>query len=114
MKVTNHKIGSSSHHVDTGGAAAKSGKAEGARGLDKDFGLGKLGGKDGVKNSANVEVSERAQMMQKAKDIARAGAGGVDEAKVARLQKLIDEGKYSVDAGAVADRLVDEHLNIPD
>jgi negative regulator of flagellin synthesis FlgM len=38
----------------------------------------------------------------------------VDEAKVSRLQKLIDEGKYHVDADAIADRLVDSHLEIPD
>lgn len=59
---------------------------------------------------AKVNVSDRAQAMQKAKDIASQDT--VDEAKVARLQKLIDEGKYKVDSKAVADRLVDEHLNM--
>ena len=34
----------------------------------------------------------------------------VDEAKIAKLQKLIDEGKYKVDAKAIADKMVDEHL----
>jgi flagellar biosynthesis anti-sigma factor FlgM len=52
-------------------------------------------------------------MMQKAKDIASQPMT-VDEAKVARLQKLIDEGKYKVDSQSIADRLVDEHLAIPD
>lgn len=73
---------------------------------------GGLKSKDVLKGSANVNVSERAQMMQKAKDIASADT--IDEAKVARLQKLIDDGKYKVDAGKIADRLVDEHLEIPD
>jgi len=30
---------------------------------------------------------------------------------VAELKKRIAEGKYKVDANAVADRMVDEHLN---
>ena len=59
-----------------------------------------------------MDLSERAQMMQKAK--AMASNNSVDEAKVARLQKLIDEGKYKVDANRVADRLVDEHMKMPD
>lgn len=59
-------------------------------------------------DTAKVNLSDRAQAMQKAKDIA--SKDSVDEAKVARLQKLIDEGKYKVDAEAVADRLVNEHL----
>ena len=59
-----------------------------------------------------MDVSERAQLMQKAKDIA--SKSSVDEAKVARLQKLIDEGKYKVDADAVADRLVNAHMDFPE
>lgn len=62
--------------------------------------------------SSKVNVSDRAQMMQKAKDIA--SDQSIDEAKVARLQKMIDAGEYKVDAKSVADRLVDEHLMIPE
>ncbi len=60
-------------------------------------------------DASKVAMSPQAQSMQKAKAIA--GKDTVDDAKVARLQKLIDEGKYKVDAKAVADRLVDEHLS---
>ncbi len=70
---------------------------------------------DGAKTSAadltsasSVKMSERAQMASKAKEIA--SQDSVDEAKVARLQKLIDAGNYRVDAEAIADRLVDETL----
>ncbi len=105
MKVTNSKIGPAAGNLDK----IKSSKSEGAQGLlnnDK-------AGEAKTKNKAeNVNVSERAQMMQKAKDIA--GSLSVDEAKVARLQKMIDEGKYKTDADAIADKLVDEHLMIPD
>jgi flagellar biosynthesis anti-sigma factor FlgM len=61
-----------------------------------------------IKDASKVDVSARAQMMSKAKQIASEET--VDEAKVARLQKMIDEGRYNVDASKIADRLVDEHL----
>ncbi len=62
--------------------------------------------------SSNVDLSARSQEIKKAKDLATP-SGSIDEAKVARLQKLIDEGKYKVDAEDIADRLVDEHLLTP-
>ena len=73
---------------------------------------GKASSTESPKGSARVDVSDRAQQMQKAKSIA--SDNGIDEAKVARLQKLIDEGKYKVDADAVADRMVDTALLFPD
>ena len=66
-----------------------------------------------IADSARVDVSERAQQAKKAKEIASAGAMSVNEEKVARLQKLIDEGKYKVAASDIADRLVDEQMNTP-
>lgn len=65
-------------------------------------------GVSGRAESARVQMSHDALSLQKAK--ALANPNGIDEAKVARLQRLIDEGKYKVDSSAVADRLVDEHL----
>ncbi|MCB0391433.1 MAG: flagellar biosynthesis anti-sigma factor FlgM [Bdellovibrionales bacterium] len=62
--------------------------------------------------SSKVNLSERAQLMQKARDIAT-NTEDVNEAKVARLQKLIDEGKYQVNAQAIADKMVDEHMLFP-
>lgn len=61
-----------------------------------------------LSESSKVQVSDRAQMMAKAKAIAKADSA--DEAKIARLQKMIDAGTYKVDSSAVADKLVDEHL----
>jgi negative regulator of flagellin synthesis FlgM len=60
-------------------------------------------------SAAKVDLSPRAQEMKKIKELAMA-APDVDVNKVAKFQKLIDEGKYKVDAKAVADRMVDEHL----
>ncbi len=65
-----------------------------------------------VSDSAKVDVSSRAQDMRKAKELATP-SDSVDEAKVARLQKMIDEGSYKVDAGAIADRMLDEHAKMP-
>jgi negative regulator of flagellin synthesis FlgM len=99
MKVNNNKVNSAQT------AAVRS------KDLGKDVkGTGKNGtsGAAGLFDSSQVKMSADAQAMQKAKAIA--GKDTVDEAKVARLQSLIDSGKYSVDAAAIADRMVDEHL----
>jgi len=105
MKVNNGQIKNGLSNVDS----AKLQKTD----LKKSTG-GAQGLKDltGNQDSAKINVSDRAQMMQRAKDIASKDT--VDDAKVARLQKLIDEGKYKVDADAIADKLVDEHLSMPE
>ncbi len=59
-------------------------------------------------SASKVNLSSRAQQMQKAKAIASEPSFDAD--KVARLQKMIDNGTYKVDSAAVADRLVDSHL----
>jgi len=106
MKITNDKAGTNLSRVDTTKSSSVNKRENTA---------GALGVRDNAATSgaAQVNVSERAQMMQKAKEIA-SRPDTIDEAKVARLQKLIDEGKYKVDAQAIADRLVDEHLATPD
>lgn len=65
-----------------------------------------------IKDSSDVKMSDKARSMQKAMELARPN-DGIDEAKVARLQKLIDEGKYKIDASAIAEKMVDEHLLMP-
>jgi len=62
-----------------------------------------------VASAAKVDFSQRAQDMKKIKEAAMA-APEVDTDRVAYFQKLIDEGKYKVDASAVADRMVDEQM----
>jgi flagellar biosynthesis anti-sigma factor FlgM len=107
MKVTNNKIGTPNKSDLSGKAdAVKSNRSEGGNALSS------LNNNKSAKESAAVSVSDRAQMMQKSKDIA--SGTSIDEAKVARLQKLIDEGKYKVDADKIADRLLDEHMSMPD
>lgn len=61
--------------------------------------------KDGA---ARVSVSQRALESAKAKELATPDMS-IDEAKVARLQSLIDSGNYKVDADALAERILSEH-----
>jgi negative regulator of flagellin synthesis FlgM len=56
------------------------------------------------------EISARAKEMARAKAVAD-GAPDTREAKIAELKKRIAEGSYKVDAKAVADRMVDDHLS---
>ncbi len=100
MKVTNNKISSTDLAATSGRGL---GETKRARAGDKSA----INAGD-IASSSKVSVSDRAHMMQKAKEAARTDT--VDEAKVARLQALIDAGKYQVDASKVADKLVDEHL----
>lgn len=65
-----------------------------------------------LQDASRVDLSSRAQDIRKAKELATPSES-VDEAKVARLQKLIDEGTYQVNADAIADRLLDEHMKMP-
>ncbi|MDX9732297.1 MAG: flagellar biosynthesis anti-sigma factor FlgM [Bdellovibrionales bacterium] len=64
-----------------------------------------------VGSSAKVDVSPRAQELKRVKEMSTP-TGDVDEAKVARLQALIDSGQYKVDAGAIAERLLGEQLKM--
>ena len=102
MKITHNKVGQNLNITD----AKKTDKTEKSSpaGRASIFDL-----KDSNAGASKVDVSSRAQDMKKIKDIANS-APDVDEAKVARLQKLIDDGKYNVDADSIADKMVDEHL----
>lgn len=61
--------------------------------------------------SAQVSLSDKAQQVKKATDIAKQDS--VDEKKIAMFQNLIDSGKYSVDSAKVADKLIDDHMKMP-
>lgn len=64
-----------------------------------------------VGSSTKVAVSDRAQEMARAKAMSTP-SNDIDEAKVARLQAMIDKGTYKVDADAIAERLVSEQLKM--
>lgn len=58
---------------------------------------------------ANIEISDKARLMQKANEIARNTPDSRAD-KVAALKKSISDGSYHINSAAIADRLVDEHL----
>jgi negative regulator of flagellin synthesis FlgM len=100
MKVTD-KAGAAVTSV-TGGQVKKSGE----KGTNKTSSpLADLG------SSAKLDLSARAQDLKKAKEVASVGVNDIDESKVAKFQKLIDNGQYKVNARAVAEKMVDEHLS---
>ena len=104
MKITHNKVGQNINLTDD----IRSSKSDPSKKsiLNNNNTLGSsTAGIDATK----VELSPRAQEAKRIKELAMA-APDVNMEKVERLRKLIDEGKYKVDAQAVADRMVDEHL----
>ncbi len=104
MKITHNKVGQNINLTDD----LRSSKSDAAKKSKVD---NNLGGSASVLDggATKVELSPRAQEAKRIKDLAMA-APDVNMEKVERLRKLIDEGKYQVDAQAVADKMVDEHL----
>ena len=105
MKINTNGVNSSLTGIEN----AKQKGMDGAKDKKESSSLGAVE----LKDSSSINLSERAQRMNKAKEIATK-ADDINHEKVAQLQKLIDEGNYKVDAEAVADRLVDQHLVYPD
>lgn len=102
MKITHNKVGQNLNLSDSARTErADKGKPKGEINKPEassiDFGATK------------VDLSPRAQELKKAKEIAQQ-TPDINEEKVARLQKLIDEGKYKVEAKDIADKMVDEQL----
>ncbi len=111
MKITHNKVGQNLNLRDSGKTEKSGGPGAAAALKDSTPGLEKA---DALKNlgsteASRVDISKRAQDIRKAKEIALA-TPDVDEAKVARLQKMIEEGKYKVDAAELADKMIDEQL----
>ena len=105
MKITHNKVGQNLNISDN----KKTEKTEGQPKDASDITSASLFTTPQAE-SAKVAVSPRAQEAKKIKDLALA-APDMDQAKVDKFRKLIEDGKYKVDAKAVADRMVDDELN---
>ena len=103
MKITHSKVGQNLNSVD--GAKTEASKKTGKQDSVSTFGAEAL---DNL-GASKVDLSPRAQEAKRIKEIAMS-TPDVDAEKVARFQKAIDDGNYKVDSKAVADRMVDEHL----
>lgn len=96
----------------TGTNPAQSAEVSGARKTDRSQeaqAAKKKGAPQADGTAATANISSRAKDAAKAKAVA-SDAPDVREEKIAELRKRIASGSYQVDAGAVADRLVDEHI----
>ncbi len=112
MKVTSNKLPNTMPSSNSAATLAAGDIAKTkASGLEKVL-EGKAKSTADIGSSSRVELSSRAQDIKKAKELATPG-DSIDEAKVARLQAMIDSGSYKVNAEAIADRLLDEHTKMP-
>lgn len=107
MKITHNKVGQNLNLTDSG-KADKTDKAT-KKGGDASSVKADLLSSSSLGESTKVELSPKAQEAKRIKDLAMA-APDVDQAKVAKFRDMIDKGTYKIDAEAIADRMVDEHL----
>lgn len=105
MKITHNKVGQNLNLSDLN----KTDKADSANKADKSTASNVASALGSGVEATSVNLSSKAQDMKKMKEIAT-NTPDVDEAKVARLQALIDSGNYKVDAESIANRMVDEQL----
>lgn len=105
MKITHNKIGQNLNLVD----GPKADKANDAKNLKNSGPSTAAQGLMGNLEAAKVEVSSRGQEAQKIKELAMA-APDVDMQKVEKFRRLIDSGQYKIDANAIADKMVDDHM----
>lgn len=105
MKITHNKVGQNLNLSDLN----KTDKADSANKSEKASSASVASALGGSADATSVNLSSKAQDMKKMKEIAT-NTPDVDEAKVARLQAMIDGGTYKVDAASIADRMVDEQL----
>lgn len=105
MKITHNKVGQNLNITDN----KKADKADKQSAEAKVDAVSLFAPTEGT-GASKVAVSSRAQEAKKIKEIAMA-APDVDQAKVDKFRKLIEDGKYKVDAKAVADKMVDDELS---
>ncbi|AGH94789.1 flagellar biosynthesis anti-sigma factor FlgM [Pseudobdellovibrio exovorus] len=106
MKITHNKVGQNLNLTDAKANktsdASKTGAAQSAQ-------TNSSSSASAGAQASKVELSPRVQDIKRIKELA-ASAPDVNAEKVEHFKRLIAEGKYKVDAKAVADRMVEEHL----
>ena len=106
MKVTDPSIQSSQQaEASRTNRAKEAAKAQRTREANKTENAAAAGDPGAV----NTNISGRAKEMAMAKTVATS-ADDVREAKIAELKRRIASKEYNVKPDAIADRMVDEHL----
>lgn len=108
MKV--NQSGSSPVQGRESAGVKQSGQASGAKGSKKAEAAA-AAATDRTKDT-KLNISEKGKEFARAKAVA-SQAPDVREDRIAELKGRIASGGYKVDADAVADRIVDEHLRMP-
>lgn len=105
MRVTNN----TNQPVQTGESSApkKANKAQDASSSGKADKVAASGAQ--IEGSARTDISSKAREFSKAKEVASA-APDVREERIAELKRRIQSGSYQMDPGAIADKMVNEHL----
>lgn len=109
MKVSNQTQSQVQGQTNAASAKSKSGASRIGNVSDAKSELKSVAPDAEALGAAKLELSPKARELNKAKEIAKAGPD-VDEAKIAKFQQLIDNGKYKVNSQQVADKMVDEHV----
>ncbi|MGZ3691658.1 MAG: flagellar biosynthesis anti-sigma factor FlgM [Pseudobdellovibrio sp.] len=107
MKITHNKVGQNLNTQDT--KSEKSSETSAAGGVNKNAKASSVAPSIEGSQATKVELSSRAQDVQKIKELAK-NSPDVDMDKVEKFKRLIADGQYKVDAKAIADRMVDEHM----
>lgn len=107
MKITHNKVGQNLNTSDA--KAEKAAGAASAAAAKKSSHSEAAAGASAGTQATKVELSSKAQDINKIKELAK-NSPDVDSAKVEKFKRMIAEGKYKVDAKAVASKMVDEHL----
>lgn len=109
MKITHNKVGQNLNTSDS----SKSSKAEKSSEATSSAAAKKSSASSSDEaapsQATKVELSPKAQDIKRIKEIAQS-APDIDMNKVEKFKRMIADGTYKVDAQAVADRMVDEHL----
>lgn len=112
MKITHNKIGQNLNLTDSAKAKETSEKGK-ASGVSKSQSTSQMDALQDLGSAGSaatkIDLSQRAQDLKQIKELAMSSPD-VDQAKVEKFRRLIDEGKYKTDSKAIADKMVDEHL----
>jgi negative regulator of flagellin synthesis FlgM len=111
MKITHNKIGQNLNLTDSSSVekSKKNSPVDALLNNSKTSQADKIKDLSDKNEAAKLDFSSRSQDVRQAKELAMA-TPDIDQSKVEKFRKLIDEGKYKVDAKAVADRMVEESL----
>lgn len=112
MKITHNKVGQNLNLSDSGKTdkSKKNDAVSQSNNNLNELSNNGLNANKSANESVKIDLSARAQDIQRAKELAMKSPD-VDQNKVEKFQKLIDEGKYKVDAKAIAEKMVQEHLS---